>query len=113
MSQTSLPPAAKILVVDDDPEIVGLIGSVLTNRGYSVLGLSDSQEAPSKCDSFRPDVCILDFRMPHSSGSVLLDTIKRKDPTIEVIFLTAEDETSLAVDLMRRGAIDFSVTLGA
>src|SRR5206468_6109302 len=64
-------------------------------------------QAPSKCDSFRPDLCILDFRMPHCTGSVLLDTIKRKDPTVEVIFLTAEDETSLAVDLMRRGAIDF------
>jgi putative nucleotidyltransferase with HDIG domain len=45
--------------------------------------------------------------MPHMSGSVLLDQIKRRDATVEVIFLTAQDETSLAVDLMKRGAIDF------
>ncbi|PYS52619.1 MAG: two-component system response regulator [Acidobacteria bacterium] len=107
MSRTSIALSGKILVVDDEPEIVALIRNVLTSRGYSVVGLSNSQEAPSKCDSFRPDVCILDFRMPHCSGSVLLDTIKQKDPTVEVIFLTADNETALAVDLMRRGAIDF------
>ena len=78
MSRTSIALSGKILVVDDEPEIVALIRNVLTSRGYSVVGLSNSQEAPSKCDSFRPDVCILDFRMPHCSGSVLLDTIKQK-----------------------------------
>jgi len=45
--------------------------------------------------------------MPYVSGAVILDAIKQADPTIEVIFLTAQDETSLAVDLMKRGAIDF------
>ena len=58
-------------------------------------------------DSFQPDVCILDFRMPYFTGSVLLDAFKQKDAAVEVIFLTAQDETSLAVDLMKRGAIDF------
>src|SRR5204862_3319062 len=58
-------------------------------------------------DSFQPEACILDFRMPHRSGAELLDIIKRKDDRIEVIFLTAQDETSLAVDLMKRGAMDY------
>ena len=47
--------------------------------------------------------------MPYISGSVHLDTIKAADSTTEVIFLTAQDETALAVDLMKRGAIDFLV----
>src|SRR5262245_59296755 len=45
--------------------------------------------------------------MPFLSGSIILDQVKERDPRVEVIFLTAQDETSLAVDLMKRGAIDF------
>src|SRR5207244_6497060 len=51
--------------------------------------------------------CIFDFRMPFLSGADLLDVIKRKDRKVEVIFLTAQDEASLAVDLMKRGAMDY------
>jgi putative nucleotidyltransferase with HDIG domain len=103
----TFPSTQKILVVDDEPEIVAFICELLTHCGYEVSGLSDSREATSRFDSFRPDLCIFDFRMPHVTGSVLLDTIKAKDPKVEVIFLTAQDETSLAVDLMKRGALDF------
>jgi putative nucleotidyltransferase with HDIG domain len=98
---------ARILVVDDEPEIVAFIRELLVIRGYEVLGLSDTREVISRLDSFQPDVCVLDFRMPHRTGADLLDMIKEKDPKVEVLFLTAQDETSLAVDLMKRGALDF------
>ena len=98
---------AKILIVDDEPEIVAFIRELLTSRGYEVLGLSDSREAVSRLDTFRPDACVFDFRMPHRSGADLLDIAKKKDPKVEVIFLTAQDEASLAVELMRRGAMDY------
>jgi putative nucleotidyltransferase with HDIG domain len=105
---TSSPaPLNRILVIDDETEIVAFIKELLTHRGYEVFGLSDSREALSVFKSFLPDVCILDFRMPFLSGSIILDQVKEADPTVEVIFLTAQDETSLAVDLMKRGAIDF------
>jgi putative nucleotidyltransferase with HDIG domain len=107
MRQRPYESTARILVVDDEPEIVAFIRELLTNHGYEVLGLSDSRAAASQFDSFQPDACIFDFRMPHQSGSDLLDIVKRKDPRVEVIFLTAQDETSLAVDLMKRGAMDF------
>ncbi len=97
----------RILVIDDESEIVSFIRELLMHRGYVVLGLSDAREALNTFHSFKPDVCILDFRMPYISGSVILDAVKESDPTVEVIFLTAQDETSLAVDLMKRGAIDF------
>jgi len=45
--------------------------------------------------------------MPYHSGADLLDIVKKNDPRTEVIFLTAQDEASLAVDLMRRGATDY------
>lgn len=98
---------ARVLVVDDEVEIVSFIKELLTHRGYQVEGISDSRLTLEVVRRFNPDVCVLDFRMPYLSGSVLLDTIKQEDSTIEVIFLTAEDEASLAVDLMKRGALDF------
>src|SRR5262249_24113433 len=97
----------RILVVDDDPEIVAFIRELLTHLGYEVLGFSDSRQASVKSRSFHPDACILDFRMPYHSGADLLDIVKKNDPRTEVIFLTAQDEASLAVDLMRRGAADY------
>src|SRR6185295_3691301 len=107
MLQTLSESTPRILVVDDEPEIVAFIRELLMNRGYDVLGVSDSREAPAQFDAFRPDACVFDFRMPHHSGADLLDIIKKKDPMVEVIFLTAQDEASLAVDLMKRGAMDY------
>jgi len=97
----------RILVIDDETEIVAFIRELLTHQGYEVLGLSDSREALSSFMTFKPDLCILDFRMPHVSGSAILDMVKGTDSTVEVIFLTAQDETALAVDLLKRGAIDY------
>jgi putative nucleotidyltransferase with HDIG domain len=97
----------RILVVDDEPEIVAFVRELLTHRGYEVLGFSDSRQASVQFRSFRPDACVLDFRMPYHSGADLLDIVKKNDPRTEVIFLTAQDEASLAVDLMRRGATDY------
>ena len=59
---------ARILVVDDEPEIVAFIRELLTSRGYEVLGLSDSREVSAQFDSFQPDACVFDFRMPHAIG---------------------------------------------
>ncbi len=101
--------AAKILIVDDTPEVVGIIERLLSRRGYHAVGLSDSRQAIDLFRSFRPDACILDFAMPYVSGSELLDSIKAIDPMVETVFLTAEDGATLAVDLMKRGAIDFLI----
>jgi cyclic di-GMP phosphodiesterase len=107
MLQVPASSIARVLVVDDETEIVAFIRELLTNRGYEVVGISDSREAAAQLDKFQPDVCVFDFRMPHQSGSDLLDIVKQKDPMIEVIFLTAQDEALLAVDLMKRGAMDY------
>jgi response regulator RpfG family c-di-GMP phosphodiesterase len=98
---------SKLLIVDDEPEIVSFIRELVTSRGYEAMGLSQPRDVPNQLDLFQPDLCIFDFRMPFLTGSDLLDAVKKRDPSVEVIILTAQDETSLAVDLMKRGAIDF------
>jgi response regulator RpfG family c-di-GMP phosphodiesterase len=107
MSDRIEQPKARILVVDDENEIVAFIREMLLIQGYLVEGISDSRKALDVVHQFRPDVCVLDFRMPHFAGSALLDAIKKEDSTTEVIFLTGENETSLAVEMMKRGALDY------
>lgn len=99
--------AAKVLAVDDDPQIVRLTVRFLEGFGYTARGLSDPREAPEMVKSFNPEVCILDINMPFVSGSDLMDAIKSINPHTEIILLTGLNDTLLAVDLMKRGAADF------
>jgi putative nucleotidyltransferase with HDIG domain len=98
---------ARILAVDDNPQIVNLTVRFLKGFGYDARGLNDPREVAGVVRSFNPDVCILDIQMPFLSGSDLLDTIKSIDYLTEVILLTGMNDTLLAVDLMKRGAADF------
>jgi putative nucleotidyltransferase with HDIG domain len=107
INETASLAVQRILVLDDEKEIVSFIVELLNHRGYKAWGLSDPREVRDAVRAVQPDVCILDFNMPHFLGSDVLDMIKAADPTIEVIFLTAENETSLAVSLMKKGAVDF------
>jgi putative nucleotidyltransferase with HDIG domain len=97
----------KILVVDDEREIVDFVTKILEKRGHEVLGLTDARQSKTLFGLFVPDVCILDFQMPFVTGAELLDGFKQIDPMVEVIFLTGQEETLLAVELMKRGAIDY------
>ena len=98
---------ARVLTVDDNPQIVSLTVRVLNGFGYDARGLCDPREAPGVVRSFNPEVCILDIEMPFMTGSELMDAIKSIDPQTEIILLTGLNDTLLAVDLMKRGAADF------
>jgi putative nucleotidyltransferase with HDIG domain len=97
----------KILVMDDDSEIVDLISAFLTPNGYDVRTLTTPLEGSALFRTFAPDLCLLDFRMPVMTGADVFQQFKAIDPLIEVIFLTGETETERAVDLMKAGAIDY------
>jgi len=98
---------SRILVIDDEAEIVTLVSEVLRSAGYEVRGLANSREGEEVFRIFEPDLCLLDFRMPELTGADLFRQFKAIDPLVETIFLTAEAETTLAIDLMKAGAIDY------
>jgi putative nucleotidyltransferase with HDIG domain len=98
---------ARVLAVDDDPQIMQLTVRYLKNAGYEARGITDPRETAVLIRSFNPDVCILDINMPFMSGPELLDEIKSISSLTEVILLTGLNDTMLAVDLMKRGAADF------
>ncbi len=85
--------AAKILVVDDEPEITEIIEAFLVNAGYAVQVQNDPSRAVALARQYNPDLILLDIMMPGTDGYQICNRIK-EDPAlsgIPVIFLTGKD----------------------
>ncbi|TAN63161.1 response regulator [bacterium] len=87
--------AKKILIVDDDPNILKLVKTRLEAHNYEVIAASDGEECMQKVLSDKPDLIILDILMPKADGYDVLVGMKEikaltgKIPVIPVIVLTA------------------------
>ncbi len=82
--------AKKIMIVDDEPHLVELVGAILETEGYEVIKCHDGREALEKLKNIKPDLVLLDMMMPGMSGREVCEQI-RKNPKIKnlkVIFLT-------------------------
>lgn len=81
----------KILVVDDEPDIVTLVESRLNANGYEVFTAYSGHEGLEKCKLLKPDAVILDIMMPEIDGSAMAAQMKEDPNTrqIPIIFLTA------------------------
>jgi len=80
----------RVLVVDDDPDIIDYLGLFLEDHGYSVSSANRSSAALTALDEVDPDVVVLDVVLPGRSGLDLLVTIRRHDRwgSVPVIVLT-------------------------
>ena len=83
----------RVLLVDDDPELVESVRIALTTQGYEVLIASDGAEALARVERDRPDLMLLDLVMPRRSGLTVLDrmhhTAMRSTP---IIMMTGTEE---------------------
>ena len=82
--------AKKILIVDDDPDVVLFLSTVLQDHGYETLDARNGQEGFEKATAERPDVILLDLMMPEKSGISLLNDLKSDEDLagIPVIMVT-------------------------
>lgn len=99
--------AKKILTVDDDPDILKLMGMRLQAAGYQVVAASNAEEALSQIAVSRPSLVITDLRMPGMDGMALFDAIHQSDPALPVIMVTAHGSIPEAVDATQRGVFGF------
>jgi response regulator RpfG family c-di-GMP phosphodiesterase len=99
----------KILVVDDEDLVLQATTHVLQSIGYEVRSTSDTRHALTIFTEFKPDVCVLDYHMPQMLGSDLAKMFKERDPLAEILFLTGEGETSVVIDVMKKGALDYMI----
>jgi len=96
----------KVLIVDDEAHVRGLLTDVLTND-YQVTELSSGAGLQKALSQEAPDVVLLDVKLGDADGLDLLPQIKRRWPETEVIVLTGHGTIMMAVEAGRRGAYNF------
>src|SRR5688500_8576381 len=100
---------AGVLIVDDNPNNVALLGGVLREAGYKVRGAADGEQALKIAASRRPDLILLDLQMPGIDGYEVSRRLK-KDPAtrdIPIIVISALDDVSDKVKAFEAGAVDY------
>ena len=98
----------KVLVVDDDLEALWSCADVLREAGHDVKVCSQPGEALAVFESERPDLVMLDVKMPEKSGLELLDEIRAVDSRVCIIMLSAYGDTETIVRAMKNGADNFA-----
>jgi two-component system, OmpR family, alkaline phosphatase synthesis response regulator PhoP len=99
----------KILIADDEPDILEIIQYNLRREGYDVTTAKDGDEALMKAKATRPDLIILDIMMPRKNGVEVCE-ILRSQPAFKdtlIIFLTALNDESSHVKGLETGADDY------
>ena len=99
--------AAEILLVDDDPDLLKLIGLRLSAAGYRVKTAESGEAALAQIAVTRPAVVVTDLRMPGIDGMQLFEQINAQHPTLPVIILTAHGTIPDAVAATQRGVFGF------
>ncbi len=100
-------PRSRILVVDDDPDILELLSDRLRLMQLEVLCAGDGQEALTLLRQEAPPLTLLDLQLPLLTGMEVLHTIRREGIETTVIVITAWATPERAVEAMRAGAYDF------
>ena len=97
----------KIVVIDDEEDIRQVIAIVLSDAGYEVATAHDGETGLQVCRDFNPQIVITDIRMPGLDGLQVLEALKKKQPGIQVIVLTAFGEMALATRALALDASDY------
>jgi len=96
-----------ILVIDDEPVLQDVLGSLLTGDGYEYLQATTAADGMQILREEEVDVVLLDLMLPDRSGLDLLPDIKEFDPHLPVVVITAYSSVESAIEAMRRGAFHY------
>jgi two-component system response regulator PilR (NtrC family) len=100
-------PAARVLVVDDEPSMRQMLSIALRREGYQVSTAQNGETALAALSAGQLDLLITDVRMPEMSGVDLLREAKRIDPGLSVVMMTAYGSKETVLEALRLGATDY------
>ena len=103
MTQTGKP---RVLVVDDEPQMVGIVAYALETQGFEVIMAYDGPQALEKIDSAQPDLVILDVMLPTLDGFEVCRRV-RETTTTPIMLLTARKEDEDIIQGLELGADDY------
>ena len=98
----------KILIVDDEPEIVASVSDVLSSFGFDTVCATDGRSGLAIAESEKPDLIILDWMMPEYSGLDFTNDFRAMGKLTPILFLTARGDLPVyEIEVLRRGADDY------
>jgi two-component system alkaline phosphatase synthesis response regulator PhoP len=99
----------KILIADDEPDILEILSYNLSGEGYEVVTAKDGDDALEKARRTRPDLIVLDMMMPKKNGMEVCETLRAQAIFKEtpIIFLTAMNDESTHIKGLETGADDY------
>ncbi len=97
----------KILVIEDDPDLVEFLKTILRESDFFVKTAGKASEALNIVDRFEPDLVLLDLGLPDIDGQALCRDLKKKLPETQIIILTAQDDVNAKVKSFEGGADDY------
>ncbi len=102
-------PIIRILLVDDENELVDYLAKRLKKKGHEVTGVSSGKDAVEAVKEHTFDVAILDLKMPEMDGNECLTRLKDEQPYLQAIMLTGHGSMDAALESGRHDALHFLV----
>ncbi len=99
--------SGRILIVDDEPDLVAISSELLQAAGYETVTASSAEPALEAVRTRRLDAVVSDIRMPGLSGIELLRAVRRFDPDLPVVLLTGSPTLESAIQALEYGAIQY------
>ena len=99
----------RILIVDDELNVRHLLSEVVRKAGYEPHQAENGLEGVEKCRLLKPEVVLMDLRMPVMEGMEAFAIIHEEMPEVQVVLLTAFGNVGIAMEAMKRGAFDYLV----
>ena len=97
----------RILIVDDEATLLEIVVEHFTSANYEVQSATSGVEALTSIVRVRPDVVLLDIKMPRMSGVEVLKEALKIDPTLTVIMVSGASDVAVTAEAFRHGAFAF------
>ena len=98
---------SKILIMDDEEGLRNIIFKILKPGGHILFLAQDGKEAIEIAKKEKPDLALLDVRVPDMDGLEVLTELKKIDPTIQCIMLSGFEDGETSKEAIKRGAFDY------
>ena len=98
----------RVLAIDDEPQMLWLLGNILSDQGYKLVGASNPDEMMRQLETEQPHLVLLDLMFPGTSGFELMARV-REVSDVPIIFVSANDQEENVVKALSMGADDYVV----
>lgn len=95
------------MYIEDEPFLGRIVKESLESRDFNVIMLEDGRTAPEMVASVRPDICVLDIMLPFKDGYTVAEDIRKVDPELPIIFVSAKTQTHDLLKGFESGGNDY------